>query len=96
MKAMGCFVCFNVLFLLSKKKAVHRKQAMGLPCRATAEEDTMISSSAAFNSLHLLLHDPTLFKFVKFVSHVAPSSRFDIAVEFLTDLTLEEIQCGSE
>jgi hypothetical protein len=55
----------------------------------------MISSSAAFNTLHLLLRDPTLFKFVKFVSHDAPSSRFDIALEFLTDITTEEVQFGT-
>lgn len=51
----------------------------------------MISSSAAFNTLHLILRDPALLSFVKFVSHDAPSSRFDIAAEFLTDLSDDEV-----
>lgn len=55
----------------------------------------MISSSAAFNTLHLLLRDPSLMKFVKFVSHDAPGSRFDVAAEFVTDLTAEDVGDGA-
>jgi prolyl 3-hydroxylase /prolyl 3,4-dihydroxylase len=51
----------------------------------------MISSSAAFNTLHLILRDPSLLKFIKFVSHDAPSSRYDLAAEFITDLSPEEL-----
>ena len=51
----------------------------------------MISSSAAFNTLHLILRDACLLKFVKFVSHDAPGSRFDIAAEYVTDLTPEDL-----
>ena len=60
-------------------------------CRAEAEDDSLISSSAANNTLHLLLRDPSLLSFVKFVSHDAPSSRYDVAAEFITDLRADEV-----
>ena len=61
-----------------------------IACRADAEDDTLISTSAGFNTLHLILCDASLMKFVKFVSHSAPSSRWDLAAEFLTDLQPDE------
>ena len=51
----------------------------------------MISCSAAHNTLHLVLRDAGLMRFVKFVSHDAPSSRYDIAAEYLTDLQPDEL-----
>jgi prolyl 3-hydroxylase /prolyl 3,4-dihydroxylase len=51
----------------------------------------MISCSAVANTLHLVLRDASLLRFVKFVSHDAPSSRYDVAAEFLTDLAPEEV-----
>lgn len=61
-------------------------------CRVEEDDDTMISCSASFNTLNLILRDSCLMKFVKFVSHAAPSSRYDLAAAFTTDLSMEEMQ----
>jgi Oxoglutarate and iron-dependent oxygenase degradation C-term len=44
--------------------------------------------------LNILLRDANLLKFVKFLSHDAPSSRYDVAMEFLTDLTDDELRAA--
>lgn len=56
----------------------------------------MISCSASFNTLNLILRDSCLMKFVKFVNHAAPSSRYDLAAVFTTDLSQEEMLDESE
>lgn len=59
--------------------------------RVEEDDNTMISCSASFNTLNLILRDSCLMKFVKFVSHAAPSSRYDLAAAFTTDLSQEEM-----
>ena len=56
----------------------------------------MISCSASFNTLNLILRDSCLMTFVKFVNHAAPSSRYDLAAVFTTDLSQEEMLDESE
>jgi hypothetical protein len=47
------------------------------------EDDTqLLSVSASFNTLSLVYRDPGTMKFVKYVGSGAPSSRWDIAVEY--------------
>ena len=58
-------------------------------CRVEEDDSTVISCSASFNTLNLILRDSCLMKFVKFVSHAAPSSRYDLAAAVsYTHLTL--------
>lgn len=52
----------------------------------------MITCSPAPNTLNVLLRDASLLKFVKFVSHDAPGSRADVALEYVTDLTPDELR----
>eukprot|EP00892_Ulva_mutabilis_P005320 jgi/Ulvmu1/315/UM001_0319.1 len=59
--------------------------------RAEEEDDSMISCSAAFNTLNLILRDTSLMQFVKYVSAGAPGSRWDIAAAYTTDLANEEM-----
>jgi len=62
-------------------------------CRGDAtDEDALISCSASANTLNIILRDKSLMKFVKFLSHDAPSSRWDVAVEFTVDLDDDEIE----
>ena len=42
----------------------------------------MLSVSASFNTLSLVYRDPGTMKFVKYVGSGAPSSRWDIALEY--------------
>lgn len=42
----------------------------------------MLNVSAAHNSLNLVLRDEGLMRFVKYVSASAPSSRWDVAMEY--------------
>lgn len=47
------------------------------------EDDTqLLSVSASFNTLSLVYRDPGTMKFVKYVGSCAPSSRWDIALEY--------------
>jgi len=47
------------------------------------EDDTqLLSVSASFNTLSLVYRDPGTMKFVKYVGSGAPSSRWDIALEY--------------
>ena len=41
--------------------------------------------SASFNTLSLVHRDEGLMRFVKFVSHLAPSSRWDVAMQYTVD-----------
>lgn len=50
--------------------------------RQDTDESGVLNVSAAHNSLNLVLRDEGLMKFVKYVSFLAPSSRWDIAVEY--------------
>lgn len=59
-------------------------------CRGEEEDDSMISCSAAFNTLNLILRDASLMQFVKYVSAGAPGSRWDIAAAYTTDLADDE------
>ena len=47
-----------------------------------AEDSGVLNVSAAHNSLNLVLRDEGLMRFVKYVSASAPSSRWDVAMEF--------------
>ncbi|KAF5842957.1 Oxoglutarate and iron-dependent oxygenase degradation C-term-domain-containing protein [Dunaliella salina] len=53
--------------------------------RQDTEESGVLNVSAAFNSLNLVLRDEGLMKFVKYLSADAPSSRWDIAMEYLPE-----------
>eukprot|EP00466_Bigelowiella_natans_P015105 jgi/Bigna1/66910/fgenesh1_pg.2_\ len=48
------------------------------------------SASAANNCLRIQLRRPNRIKFVRYVSHAAPSSRFDIAAEYKLDVVVVE------
>jgi prolyl 3-hydroxylase /prolyl 3,4-dihydroxylase len=56
----------------------------------------MITCSAAHNTLNLILRDESLLEFVKFVCHEAPSSRYDVAITYTTDLEAEEMDTDEE
>ena len=50
------------------------------------EDDTkLLSVSASNNTLSLVFRDPGTMRFVKYVGSGAPSSRFDIALEYAVD-----------
>lgn len=49
------------------------------------DDNAVINVPAAHNSLNLLLRDEGLMRFVKYVSAAAPSSRWDIAMEYLPE-----------
>ena len=55
---------------------------------AEEDEDELLSVSATFNTLSLVHRDEGLMRFVKYVSHLAPSSRWDIAMQF----TVEDVE----
>ncbi|EEH57846.1 uncharacterized protein MICPUCDRAFT_2294, partial [Micromonas pusilla CCMP1545] len=46
------------------------------------DEDELLSVSATFNTLSLVARDEGLMRFVKYVSHLAPSSRWDLAMQY--------------
>ncbi len=56
-----------------------------LCCRALPQREDdagVINVPAASNSLNLLLRDEGLMRFVKYVGAAAPSSRWDVAMEY--------------
>jgi hypothetical protein len=55
------------------------------------EGGNLISVSAAFNALSLVLRDDAeVLSFVKYVSSAAPGSRYDLSSEFVVDGTDDE------
>ena len=61
-------------------------------CRGDGDDDdSVISCSASTNTLNIILRDKSLMKFIKYVGHDAPSSRWDIALEYTVDLDDDEI-----
>lgn len=59
----------------------------------TAEEEDdgpLLSLEPGWNRLHLVLRDPGVLKFVKYVSARAPGSRFDVSGEFEVSAVEEE------
>jgi hypothetical protein len=52
---------------------------------AEEDEDELLSVSASFNTLSLVHRDEGLMRFVKYVSHLAPSSRWDIAAQYTVE-----------
>ena len=58
--------------------------------RQSDEESGVLNVSAASNSLNLVLRDEGLMRFVKFVSFLAPSSRYDLAMECVPEEDGEE------
>jgi Rps23 Pro-64 3,4-dihydroxylase Tpa1-like proline 4-hydroxylase len=52
------------------------------------DDDTeLLSVSAAFNTLSIVFRDPGTMRFVKYISDKAPSSRWDIAMEYRVEGT---------
>ena len=49
------------------------------------EEDELLSVQATFNTLSLVHRDEGLMRFVKYVSHLAPSSRWDVAAQYTVE-----------
>lgn len=50
------------------------------------DDDTeLLSVSAAFNTLSIVFRDPGTLRFVKYVSAKAPSSRWDVSMEYRVD-----------
>ena len=49
------------------------------------DEDELLSVSASFNTLSLVHRDEGLMRFVKYVSHLAPSSRWDVAMQYTVE-----------
>jgi len=60
------------------------KRASSGPADEYNEDDDteLLSVSASNNTLSLVYRDPGTMRFVKYVSHRAPSSRWDIAMEY--------------
>jgi Rps23 Pro-64 3,4-dihydroxylase Tpa1-like proline 4-hydroxylase len=56
------------------------------------EEDELLSVSATHNTLSLVHRDEGLMRFVKYVSHLAPSSRWDVAMQY----TVEDVEDSDE
>ena len=50
-----------------------------------ADESGVLNVSPAHNCLNLVLRDEGLMRFVKFVSAAAPSSRVDVAMEYVPE-----------
>jgi hypothetical protein len=59
-------------------------------CEQDADAAGVINVPAASNSLHILLRDKGLMRFVKYVSAEAPGSRWDVAMEYLPEDDGEE------
>lgn len=53
--------------------------------RRSKDDSGVLNVSAAPNSLNLVLRDEGLMRFVKYVSYAAPSSRWDVAMEYLPE-----------
>ena len=49
------------------------------------DEDELLSVQATFNTLSLVHRDEGLMRFVKYVSHLAPSSRWDVAAQYTVE-----------
>ena len=49
------------------------------------DEDELLSVSATFNTLSLVHRDEGLMRFVKYVGHLAPSSRWDVAMQYTVE-----------
>jgi len=61
------------------------------------DDDTeLLSVSASNNTLSLVYRDPGTMRFVKYIGSTAPSSRFDIAMEFEVEDDDEEEQKANE
>jgi len=52
---------------------------------AEEDEDELLSLHATFNTLSLVHRDEGLMRFVKYVSHLAPSSRWDVAAQYTVE-----------
>ncbi len=65
-------------------------------CRSNDDDSGVINVSAASNSLNLLMRDEGLMKFVKYVSFLAPSSRWDVAMEYRPEDDSDEEEEGGE
>lgn len=52
------------------------------------EESMLLSVSPAANTLSLVMRDPNVLRFVKYVSANAPGSRWDVAAEYELELTI--------
>eukprot|EP00192_Tetraselmis_astigmatica_P003656 CAMPEP_0117653098 /NCGR_PEP_ID=MMETSP0804-20121206/3004_1 /TAXON_ID=1074897 /ORGANISM="Tetraselmis astigmatica, Strain CCMP880" /LENGTH=580 /DNA_ID=CAMNT_0005459239 /DNA_START=84 /DNA_END=1826 /DNA_ORIENTATION=+ len=63
--------------------------------KADEEDDGgLINVAARANTLNLVHRDQGIMHFVKYVSHLAPSSRLDVAVEYQVDIHEEEDEGG--
>jgi Rps23 Pro-64 3,4-dihydroxylase Tpa1-like proline 4-hydroxylase len=53
--------------------------------QAAEEESSLLSVSAGFNMLNVVLRDQRVMRFVKYISAQAPSSRWDVSSQFVID-----------
>lgn len=60
------------------------------------DDSTLLSLEPTFNRLHLVLRDPGVLSFVKYVSAKAPGSRWDVAGEWEVRGIEEEEEDGGE
>ena len=69
--------------ILSFAMALRYSFDQGAEAEYDEDDDTqLLSVSASFNTLSLVYRDPGTMKFVKYVGSGAPSSRWDIALEY--------------
>lgn len=63
--------------------------------RAAEEDGALLSVPASWNVCTIVLRDPGVMRFVKYVSGRATASRYDVAFEYQVDLG-EESEDGEE
>ena len=87
---VGGFECY----IAADEEGVAAGAATAEVYKATAEEDEdeLLSVSATFNTLSLVHRDEGLMRFVKYVGHLAPSSRWDVAMQY----TVEAVEDSDE
>lgn len=61
-----------------------------------AEDSGVLNVNAAHGCLNLVLRDEGLMRFVKYVSSAAPSSRWDVAMEYKPEDDSDEEEGGGE
>ncbi|KAJ1935826.1 putative component of NuA3 histone acetyltransferase complex, partial [Linderina pennispora] len=50
--------------------------------RRTEEDGILLTTPAAWNTLNLVMREPSVVKFIKYVSAASPGSRWDVAFEY--------------
>uniref|UniRef100_A0A7R9WT35 Oxoglutarate/iron-dependent oxygenase C-terminal degradation domain-containing protein n=1 Tax=Craspedostauros australis TaxID=1486917 RepID=A0A7R9WT35_9STRA len=97
---VGGFECYIAADDEDEKEGAAKgtEQQHGPADEYNEDDDTqLLSVSPSNNTLNLVYRDPGTLRFVKYVSHSAPSSRYDISMEYtVTDDDDEDEDDGGE